>query len=355
MKTLRFKIWTLLFISVSITASLTGFNFYSLYLASDLIRKSNEVHTVIAGTAEMESRKNRFVLEMTRKTADAVTEEIRNIRTLAPDSLAALDEYARIFSELSASTILLKEKFALQNQKLMDLSVRIREILFLVSEKETQASFSGNFIDQNELNLKESAFYLLEILEKWQLAVTGLVLFSDNAGYERQTVFIDKNMGTIVENYRNSLALVRDDSLTEIGREVETAIADQKAFTEEIIRIWKERQASDEKLQNLSYDLKSTADLLLEKNRQTTASSLQTLRICIIMASLVLTAVLIGGFSVFILNIIPHTRQILENVNAIRDGDFSRRIPVQRGDEIGDLIRAFHDMADRIRHVSEEM
>ncbi|MGE0084209.1 MAG: methyl-accepting chemotaxis protein [Desulfococcaceae bacterium] len=355
MKTLRFKIWALLFISVSITASLAGVNFYSLYLASDLIEQNDQVHSLIKGIADTEAEKNRFVIEMTRETADAVTEEIRKIRAAAPDSLAGLDEYAEIFDDLARKTILLKERFAEQNQKLTDLSVQIQKLLFLVSEKETQASFSGDFIDQNELNLKEAAFYLLEILEKWQLALTGLVLFSDNAAYEKQAVLIEKNMVTIVENYLNSLALVRDDSLTAIGRETETAIEAQKTFTEDVIRVWRERQDADRKLRDLSHDLTLSADLMLKKNRQTTASSLYRLRVSVILAAIVLTAVLIGGFGVFILNIIPHTRQILESVNAIRDGDFSRRIPVQRSDEIGDLIRAFHDMADRIRHVSDEM
>ncbi len=355
MKTLRFKIWALLFIAVSITASLAGVNFYSLYLASELIEQNDQVHSLIKGITDTESNKNRFVIEMTRETADAVTEEIRKIGSSASGTSIGVDQYAQIFGELSGKTLMLKEKFAAQNQKLEDFSVLIWAIFLMVSEKETQASFSGDFIDPNELNLRESAFYLLEILEKWQLAVTGLVLFSDSSGYEKQAVSIKKNMSTVVENYRNSLALVKDESLTALGREVETAIADQNVFTAEVIRIWKERQEADRKLRDLSRDLTVKADLLLEKNRQTTASSLHRLRVSVILAALVLTAVLIGGFGVFILNIIPHTRQILEGVNAIRDGDFSRRIPVQRSDEIGDLILAFHDMADRIRHVSDEM
>ncbi len=72
--------------------------------------------------------------------------------------------------------------------------------------------------------------------------------------------------------------------------------------------------------------------------------------------SLLASALLIGivGLVVFFL-LTKRLRTMMATVRAFESGDYGRRVPLRARDEIGQLGRAFNEMATRIEHTLEEM
>ena len=131
MKSLKSKILALLFISVFTTICLVAINFYSLYLTSGLLRKTEDIQRIIQGISDIESKKNRFVIDMSRQKADEVTEAIIQIKEFSSDYPIGLDTYSENFTILSEKSMGLKQKFTRQNQKLLNLSIKIKALFLL--------------------------------------------------------------------------------------------------------------------------------------------------------------------------------------------------------------------------------
>lgn len=354
MKTIKSRIWALLAIAIAITGGLVAVNLFSLSYMTDLIDQSSRAQRVIQGIVETESLKNLFLIRMDSETATRVQEKITEIKTLTTEKIEGLDDYGRVFNILNEKTRNLSDRMTAQNEKLVKLTDKIGGVVELILEKETEASLSGEFIDQNELNLKESAFNLLELFEKWQLAVTNLILFRDQETYHVRDQFVRERLQIVAENFQNTLSLIQDDRLVETGKEINQAIEDQKAFTDDMVAEWKARQKTDRELGSLSKKLEQQANVFFEKSRRNIDDSKSKIRGISILTAMVMILVLICGFGFLILNIIPRLRTLVDMANAVAEGDFSKKLSIGREDEIGELAAAFHQMSESINLVSKE-
>ncbi len=368
MRTIKSKIWTLLLFAVIAAVILTVVNIRSLNLTANLIVQTEHTNHTINGITELEGLKNGYLLDMERTTVERVTGKIAGLQHLLSTNndlkeqshelkeyaaiLQGLEEYSAIFKTLAEKTTILKDRISVQHGKLKELTGFINDLMNLIAQKEIEASLSGDFIDQNELNLKETSFFLLELLEKWQLAITHLMLFNDMQEYEQQDTLVKETLAIVYENFKNTLPIVKDDRLIVIGEKVDTEVVNQQIFTEEMVAAWEERQLSNGQLEEISQKLQRGARQYLEFNRTETAKTQKELWM-----SMMVTILLVIVLTVFIalpLRLIRPIQRLIEIANAIVRGNLDQEIEIRRQDEIGVLAGAFRNMNTMIRQVLQE-
>ncbi|MCP4397769.1 MAG: HAMP domain-containing protein [bacterium] len=368
MRTIKSKIWTLLLFAVIASVILTVVNIRSLNLTANLIVQTERTNHTINGMTELEGLKNGYLLDMERTTVERVTGKIAVLQHLLSTTndlkeqshelkeyaviLQGLEKYSAIFKTLAEKTTILKDRISVQHGKLKELTGFINDLMNLIAQKEIEASLSGDFIDQNELNLKETSFFLLELLEKWQLAITHLMLFNDMQEYEQQDTLVKETLAIVYENFKNTLPIVKDDRLIVIGEKVDTEVVNQQTFTEEMVTAWKGRQLSNGQLEEISQKLQQAARQYLEFNQTETAKTQKELWM-----SMMVTILLVIVLTVFIalpLRLIRPIQRLIEIADAIVRGNLDQDIEIRRQDEIGVLAGAFRNMNTMIRQVLQE-
>ncbi|MCP4113296.1 MAG: hypothetical protein GY749_48495 [Desulfobacteraceae bacterium] len=365
MRTIKLKIWILLSFAIIAALILTSVNIRSLNLTSKLIEQTGHTNDVLNGITGVEGLKNLYLLEMEQTTADRLIDKIIELQNLLNTTsdfqeqsheqrkyasiLQGLEGYSTIFKTLAEKTTFLKDRISAQHQKLKELTASINDLLDLIVKIETEASFSGEFIDQNALNLKEVSFFILELLEKWQMAVTHLMLFNDMQAYEQQDTLVKEKLAIVYENFQNTLPLIKNDRLIEIGKHIDAKVVNQQMFTEEMVIAWEHRQLSSTQLRDISQTLQQDARQYLERNQKQTKKTQKELWL-----SMMVTIVLVMILTVFIalpLRLIRSIQSLIEFANAIAHGKVNQYIVVQCQDEIGQLHAAMKQMVEKLNSI----
>lgn len=337
---------------------LTGINYYSLRVSSQILVENNAANEIKTEIIRLEASKNNFLNNLTPEAAQKCSERINHLMELTQSRIEIaklLESYQSIFFKLRKNSFLLKNRIADQNRLIQEISDTVDQLRNVIFEKEVALSVTGEFIDPTFLNLKDATFETLELTERWQFTLENLLLFNDYEEYQASVTEIKPKLATAHENLNNMLGIVNEKELHAMGQEIAQVILDYPQFTDESVAIWKTRREANWELETLSVSLEKKVlafynemyDALTKKQKQTMLTT-----------ALLAWAIVIGSLIVFGLLATRLITPIIESIQFaehVANGDMTQRLKIARNDEIGDLVKALNHMRDGIKDVLKEI
>ncbi len=357
-KSLKGKIWMLLIFAVIVAIILTGINYYSLSVSSDILTKSNATNEIMTGIIRIESSKNKFLVNVTPEAAKECFDRVKRLLKLTQSQTgisAELESYQNVFFKMREKSFLLKSRIGEQNrliEQISDLVDKLREIIF---DKEVALSLTGEFIDPILMNLKDTLFETLELTEKWQLTLESLLIFNDYEKYQTSAVLIKTKLDTAHGNFNNALSIINDQKLLAMGKDIAQVILNFPQFTTESIAIWEARQEADQELKNISISLEEKFMTFFNETRSALVGKQKQIMLttALLAWAIIITSLLVIG--IIAAKLIAPIIEGIKFAERVANGDMSGKLEIARTDEIGDLARALNHMKDGIQDVLKEI
>ena len=310
-KTIKAKIYLLLTLTVIIAVILAGLNIYSMRVTMHLIDKSDQTNLLMQKLTELESGKNEFLLNSNQKIIKKVSDNLAIIKKLLSehgntDELLqklnlGINNYTQLFKAIQKITLLLNQKMHAQREQLSTLITLIDEKLVThLDEKKTYAWLDGKKIDKKEVTLLNLSHIILELIGRWQLNASFLILYGDKEMYALQNQTIRINLKKKSGQLDHILEQLKDKKLLATGRQINQAIKAQGVLVEAVIKNWQKKNSLSLQLEKVAEQLIMHNNKFLNLTKKQIKDTKTKIRTMVFSgaAMMVLIIILIGIFSI---------------------------------------------------------
>lgn len=264
--TIRTRIWFLLALACLAALLLGGINYFSLQITGGLYQDAQLVAQITETMNKAQINQEHFLRTNDQKAADRVRTALgqtgKTLDTmdidgdLAKDLELALHKYSQTFDQMAALSLSLQKDLAAQGKTATDLLDHVKsKIVAKVESNKAAAIINAEEGDTNEDTLLGLGYIFLGSLERLQLHLTNLFLYSDLAVFQTHRATALKELQQAGRNLKALIPSLKDQDLVQASEPLMGRADEMVQETDRLVTIWQRREA-------LSKDLDQTANQL---------------------------------------------------------------------------------------------
>ncbi|QTA80055.1 Two component system response regulator/histidine kinase, HAMP and GAF domains-containing [Desulfonema limicola] len=310
--------------------------------------------------SEHKEDKSRIIISLFTKAGQYIeklkTHSLSNIQYDLLQLSAQIDEYQKIFKNLTLNINNLDTKTGYINELLFNFNRKTIDILDKTKMDIGMAMMNVEDVDENIRNIAETAMNTKLWLEQINLIINkDLFIKKDEEGFKKDmkkafsSLQTEKKNAEIISIYR------KEPEYIEYLDNVIKIIDAMPQHTKKIHLLWKEKILIEDKLDKIRDNIVKVKETIISKGKFAIEKEQKNL---LFLSMLTFIIVIIGYILAGIFFLRSVTKPFLEIVNtanSIAKGDFSYTININQKGEIGILAAAFQNMHSTINNVLKEI
>ncbi len=320
-----------------------------------LVRSASAEAPLGAEFSEQASRAGETIALIAARAED---KRGREIAATVADNQKKLEEIFRISGDNNQKGYEARQKL---HQASTEVVNQVKKTIAVINEEETRLAMETQQLPSVLAASRDELKNMQNLSAGRIIAVNNLLLQGDGERYLQSITASRQENDKLVSNMRALLQSMKDNPKNKLVKTVwasiDSAFQEMTALEDEVYAVWKKNRELQVDLEKRAELAQEAAQAILELSKTSLAERTRTAGVTTLGSVLATLTLLIGLGLVVVRTTIAPIRRVVARLHDISqgEGDLTRRLNVDRKDELGELATAFNVFVEKIQKTIGEV
>ena len=314
-----------------------------------LVRSASAEAPLGAEFSEQASRAGETIALIAARAED---KRSREIAATVADNQKKLEEIFRISGENNQKGFEARQKL---HQASTEVVNQVKKTIAVINEEETRLAMETQQLPSVLAASRDELKNMQNLSAGRIIAVNNLLLQGDGERYLQSITASRQENDKLVSNMRALLQSMKDNAKNKLVKTVwasiDSAFQEMTALEDEVYAVWKKNRELQADLEKRAELAQEAAQAILELSKTSLAERTRTAGVTTLGSVLATLTLLLGLGLVVVRTTISPIHRVVARLHDISqgEGDLTRRLNVDRKDELGELATAFNVFVEKIQ------